>query len=97
MRASPPQRLVCTCSQRAIALNLVVFGTDVYADDSGICNAAVHAGIIDRQGGLVVVMASGDRPSLIGTVRNGVASRSYGHWHWTYTLGRPTATDRAAR
>jgi hypothetical protein len=33
---------------------------------------------------------------LIGTLRNGIPSRSYGHWHWTYTLGRPTPADRAA-
>jgi hypothetical protein len=42
-------------------------------------------------------MASGERPSFIGTIRNGVQSRSYGRWNWTYTLGRPTQTDIAGR
>jgi hypothetical protein len=97
MRAAPPQRLVCTCTPQAVALNIAVFGTDVYSDDSGICNAAVHAGVIDRQGGIVVVMSSGERQSFMGTARNGVQSRGYGRWQWTFTLARPTQADLAAR
>lgn len=96
MRTQSPARIVCSCTPQLIAFNIAVFGTDVYTDDSGICNAAIHAGVIDRDGGIVVVTPGAGRQSFAGSARNGVQSRNYGRWQWTYSLSRPSAADVGA-
>jgi len=55
-----------------------ITGTDVYSDDSPICVAAVHAGLIGfAGGGTVTVQVMRPGPSqLVGSMRNGVTSLS---------------------
>ncbi|EGV94115.1 Cysteine-rich secretory protein LCCL domain-containing 2 [Cricetulus griseus] len=52
-----------------------VFGTNIYADTSSICKAAVHAGVIsDENGGYADVMPVDKKKSYVGSLRNGVQS-----------------------
>ena len=52
-----------------------VYGSDVYADFSSICTAAVHAGIIDlADGGVVTVEYRAGRAIYGSTERNGIKS-----------------------
>jgi hypothetical protein len=71
------QRFTYTCPSNGTPSD--VFGTDTYTDDSPICPAAVHAGLITfASGGTVTVELR--RPGLTyytGSSRNGVTSRSY--------------------
>ncbi|XP_010625777.1 cysteine-rich secretory protein LCCL domain-containing 2 isoform X2 [Fukomys damarensis] len=54
-----------------------VIGTNIYADTSSICRAAVHAGAIqDDSGGSVDVMPVDKKRSYTGSLRNGVQSES---------------------
>ena len=58
-----------------------VYGTDVYTDDSSICSAAVHAGLITaRDGGKVIIRIRPGEDSYVATDRNGVRSNRYGGW-----------------
>lgn len=58
-----------------------VWGTDIYTDDSSICEAAVHAGLIQREeGGVLHYERLGAQSSFRGSVRNGVSSSSYPAW-----------------
>ena len=51
-----------------------VTGTDLYAFSSVICQAAVHAGAITMDGGLVTVRMNPAEKKLVGSVRNGIES-----------------------
>nr|XP_045015822.1 cysteine-rich secretory protein LCCL domain-containing 2 isoform X1 [Jaculus jaculus] len=54
-----------------------VFGTNIYADTSSICKAAVHAGVISNEiGGYVDVMPVDKKKTYVGSLRNGVQSES---------------------
>ena len=54
-----------------------VRGTTVYAANSSVCSAAVHAGVISvTQGGNVVIRMQAGRSSYAGTVKNGVTSQA---------------------
>jgi hypothetical protein len=66
-----------------------LWGTDVYTADSGICRAAVHAGIITDAGGNVFVTLDPGRPAYRGSVRNGTRSGDYGQYPKSYHLQRP--------
>ena len=57
-----------------------IWGTDVYTDDSKICVAAVHAGIISNMGGEVCIEIMGGQSNYSSSTRNGVSSSSYGSW-----------------
>ncbi|WCO65519.1 LCCL domain-containing protein [Iamia majanohamensis] len=67
-----------------------VWGTDTYTDDSSVCTAAVHQGVITQEdGGRVVVEIAPGQDSYEGTEANGVGSNDYGEWGGSFTF--PTA------
>ncbi|KAG8555482.1 hypothetical protein GDO81_017719 [Engystomops pustulosus] len=57
-----------------------VWGTDVYTDDSSICRAAIHAGLIPNEGGEVTVWKTPGHVSYSGSTRNGITTKHYGTW-----------------
>ena len=64
-----------------------VWGTDLYSDDSSVCGAGVHAGIITQEtGGRVVIEMQPGAESYTGSARNGVETRDYGSWSGSYRL-----------
>jgi len=63
------------CSEGGSATLPLVWGTDVYSDDSSICAAAVHAGVIDDgEGATVVIEIRPGEDDYEGSSRNGVDS-----------------------
>lgn len=78
-------RFVCPAGGRAS----VVWGTDNYTDDSSVCTAAVHAGLIGfARGGTVTVRVTAGLSSYVGSTRNGVTTKAYGAWHGTFVFAR---------
>jgi len=75
--------LSCSCPAN-FALSASVWGSDVYTDDSYICKAALHAGVIGRNGGSVKIELLGGQSSYAGSTRNGVATSDYGSWDGSY-------------
>jgi hypothetical protein len=63
------------------------WGTDLYTDDSSVCSAAVHAGLITAtQGGTVVIEIRPGADSYTGSTRNGVKTVDYGKWSGSYVF-----------
>jgi hypothetical protein len=85
----PPTRLVCRCEAEAIAAGGTVWGTDVYSTDSGICAAAVHAGVITPQGGLVAVVPLPGQAAYRGSARNGITTIDWGDWPASFRIEPP--------
>lgn len=68
---------------------VAIWGTDTYSDDSSICTAAVHAGVIDLEGGGEVTFKM--RPGLTdyaGSRRNDVTSGALGPWDNAFSFVR---------
>ena len=64
-----------------------VWGTDVYTDDSSICTAAVHAGLIDvGESGEVTFEVLGGQESYDGSTSHGVTSLDYGEWETSFAF-----------
>ena len=55
-----------------------VYGTDIYTDDSPVCLAAVHAGLITLKGGEVTIEIRPRADSYTGSTRNGITTVDYG-------------------
>lgn len=71
-------RFTLSCSGSPQTAN--VWGTDIYTDDSSICTAALHAGLIDAKGGSVTFEIRNGENEYIGTQRHDVTTQNYPAW-----------------
>ena len=66
-----------------------LWGTGTYTDDSSICTAAVHAGLISlASGGTVTIEIRAGQQSYQGSNQNGVTSASYAAWSGSFGFVR---------
>lgn len=66
-----------------------VWGTGTYSDDSSVCSAGVHAGVITYEdGGVVVLEIEPGLASYKASARNGVSSSAWGTWGGSFTVRR---------
>jgi hypothetical protein len=71
-----------------------IWGTEIYTDDSSICTAAVHAGLITfEDGGDVVIQAAPGQDSYTSTEANGVTSSQYGPWRGSFVFPDDQPSD----
>ena len=64
-----------------------VYGTDTYTDDTSVCSAAVHAGLITvATGGDVTIEIRPGAASYTGSTRHGVTSQDYDSWSGSYVF-----------
>ncbi len=62
-----------------------IWGTETYTDDSSLCNAAVHVGLITYEtGGNVEYEIAPGQDSYDGMVANGVTSLRYASWSGSF-------------
>lgn len=86
LKLSPGKSLTVTCPAKG-QMSSRLWGTDIYTDDSSICTAAVHAGLINAaSGGTVQVEGLAGQPGYRGSQRNGVGSRDYGGWTGSFAV-----------
>lgn len=84
-RGQEGKRITVVCAPKASPGT--VWGTDAYTDDSSICGAAVHAGVINAgEGGAVTAVITAARGSYEGSERNGITSRSFGKYYGSFTV-----------
>ncbi|RPJ54794.1 MAG: hypothetical protein EHM23_28145 [Acidobacteria bacterium] len=87
-RGQNNQRFTLACPGGGSISNRL-WGTDIYTDDSSICTAAVHAGLISAsRGGTVTIEIRPGSSSYQGSARNGVSSRDYGAWSGSFVFVR---------
>jgi hypothetical protein len=68
----------CTCSAADTTTGGSVWGSETYTDDSSVCRAAVHAGVIGSAGGDVTVTKTKGCSSYESTTKNGVTTSAWG-------------------
>jgi len=70
-----------------------LYGTDTYTDDSPICAAAIHAGVLKAgRAGIVTILIGDGAKFFKGSDRNRIASFDYGSWGHSYSFvqdGKP--------
>jgi hypothetical protein len=87
--------MVCACPSEATATGSV-WGADVYTDDSAICRAALHAGAIGVDGGIVFVSEAPGQAAYPAVTRNSVASSEWGRWTRSIVFRPLAQADEAA-
>lgn len=80
--------LTLLCPPKGLA-DTYIWGTDVYTSSSGICVAAVHAGVITLDaGGKVVVTLMPKQEAFDARERYGISSRKWTNWDFM-SYGQP--------
>jgi hypothetical protein len=84
-RAYLGARFAYTCPPGGTAHT--VWGSGVYTDDSSVCTAGVHAGVVTLAagGGVTIEMRAGES-SYSASTRNGVTTVSYGSWGGSFVV-----------
>ncbi len=68
----------------------LIWGTGLYTDDSSVCTAAVHAGLITfEQGGIVTIKVRPSDKEYQGSVQNHVVSGSWAIASGSYVFVKP--------
>lgn len=95
LRGRNGQRFSFTCPAGGPASGRV-WGTDLYTDDSSICTAAVHAGVITvAAGGAITIEIRPAANSYRGTSQNGIASKAYGYYGGSFVIVSTRAQSMA--
>lgn len=91
LQASVGERYLFTCPPNGTESS--IWGTDIYTNDSSVCNAAVHAGLITYvSGGAATIEIRPGEEQYVGSTRNGVTSSSYPSWSQSFVfVGGPVA------
>ena len=77
------------CRPEGLAHSL--WGTDIYTDDSSICTAAAHAGLITLEEGGEVTFAFTEGPDVYpASARNGVTSHEGSDWPEGFEFVEPS-------
>ncbi len=77
------EAVTCRCTADALT-DGTVWGTNIYSDDSAICKAAVHAGVITEAGGDVRFVPIDGQETYAGSEANGVETRDFGAWEGSF-------------
>lgn len=94
-----PDQVLCTCTAAAVAAEGTVWGSGTYTDDSAICRAARHAGVVGPGGGRVQVSRVPGLPAYRGSTANGVTTADFGAWGQAFQVAAaasPGKTEPAA-
>lgn len=74
-----------TCPEGGTTNSL--WGTEIYTDDSSVCTAAVHMGLITLEdGGTVTVTILDGQEAYTGTAQNDVSSSDWGEWSRSFSV-----------
>ena len=94
----PGERYIFFCPPGVAMTGL--WGTDIYTDDSRVCTAAVHAGLVTQAaGGAVILEIRPGQAQYPASTRNGVTSASWGSYDMSYVFvgaGMPLPTTLTA-
>ncbi|KAG8555480.1 hypothetical protein GDO81_017718 [Engystomops pustulosus] len=83
------------CPAQCVANKQEVLGTDVYTDDSSICRAAIHAGLLPNNGGEVTVWKTPGQADYFGSTRNEITTKNFGAWSGSFTFFNPSDPETA--
>jgi hypothetical protein len=93
---APGQRVTYVCPATS-ANDAPVWGSSPYHDDSAVCVAAIHAGVLkENQEGVVTFVTGPDAGTYSGSARNGVTSEDWSGGTRSFkfdTSGQPGAID----
>jgi hypothetical protein len=75
------------CPANCLEAGGTVWGTELYTDDSRICLAAIHAGVIENAvGGAFTLTFRPGQQRYSGTTANGVTTLDYAVWRASFAV-----------
>ncbi|XP_072275886.1 uncharacterized protein [Pyxicephalus adspersus] len=82
-----------TCPHGCITQKIPVKGNGVYTEDSSICRAAIHAGVLTNDGGHCTVQKTKGRKTYDDSINYGVKSVMSGPWPKSFEFNIPPSSN----
>ncbi len=76
--------LLVSCPRNCTSGSL--WGTGIYTDDSTVCLAAQHAGVITSSGGTFLLTIEAGQSGYRGSRQNGITSSNWGQWGRSFSV-----------
>lgn len=86
IHGEPGSTHIVSCPAGCDGVYYILHGTDVYTGHSYICAAAIHAGLINPQGGSVEVIIEKGRPAYRGSTQHKINSGDLGKFDSSFRL-----------
>jgi hypothetical protein len=84
LTGGPGTAFLATCP--AGCGSATVWGTNPYSDDSGMCTAAIHAGVITNAGGTFNLSITAGQSAYPASTANGVTTSTWGSWGRSFSV-----------
>ena len=68
-----------------------IWGTGVYTTDSSICKAAIHSGVNQNMGGLILFIKTSGISKYEGSINREITSSPYGGWKSSFIITKPNS------
>lgn len=79
------------CPSGCVKEGGVIWGTGIYTSDSSICRAAIHAGVLQDNGGLIELIRKPGLDLYESSLHRGIQSTQYNKWALSFTVSKPNA------
>lgn len=90
-RGDPGSIFLINCPENCLKEGGIVWGTGIYTHNSAICRAAIHAGVLQDEGGLVEVIKKAGVSNYEASTNRLITSTAYAQWPVAFTVARPNA------
>lgn len=86
LAGGPGTQFTSTCP--AGCGSATIWGNGSYSDDSSVCSAAIHAGVLQAAtGGRIVVTIAPGQEAYPAVTANGISSSEWGTWQRSFIVG----------
>lgn len=80
-------KFTANCPKECTAIPLNVIGTAIYTDNSSVCQAAIHFGVLSDAGGEIEIEIEDGKKRYKGSSKNGLNSVDKGEYMRSFSFG----------
>ncbi|CAH2311369.1 Hypothetical predicted protein [Pelobates cultripes] len=92
------ERAIVLCAAECLKENDMVWGDDIYTEDSSVCRAAIHAGLLNDEGGRVEILKVPGLENYEESTKNGVKTFKHGSWSRSFMFpkSKPPSSTKSS-
>ena len=90
-RGDPGSIFLVNCPASCTTSGGVLWGTGIYTADSSICKAAIHAGVLQDDGGLVEVIKQPGLNLYQASTHRAIISTNFNKWPVSFSVSKPNS------
>ena len=91
LRGDPGSIFLLNCPEGCKSMEGSIWGNGIYTGDSLICKSAIHAGVLQDYGGLVIFIKAPGLTHYESSTNRYITSTNYGGWRSSFLISKPNS------